>query len=88
MKNLTPEQKKLQREYNRCQTVKDSASRGQQIMRPRYLPDGTSEYTQTQKEAYAKYQGYIDRANARMAEIRQHVVEHYPEAIGAWLKLY
>lgn len=88
MKNqLTPEQKKLQREYNRMQTVIDSASRGQQIMRPITLPDGSRGYTETQKAAYAKYQGFIDRAHVRMAEIRQQVVETAPNTIGSYLKL-
>lgn len=83
---LTPEQKKLQREYNRMQLVVNSASRGQQLMRPQTLPDGTRGYSEQQHEHYAKYQGYIDRANTRMAEIRQHVVEHYPEMVNEWLK--
>lgn len=67
MKNLTPEQKKMEREYARMESVVASASKGQQSLRPR---GSNGEYSQFQQECYAKYQSQIETAQTRMRELK------------------
>lgn len=67
---MTPEQKKMQREYDRMQRVIDGASRGQQMLRPQTLPDGSSGYSEQQRTFYAQYQEKIDRATKRQQELK------------------
>jgi len=67
MKNLTPEQKKMEREYARMESVIASASKGQQSMRPR---GSNGEYSQFQQECYARYQSQIEAAQTRMRELK------------------
>lgn len=67
MKNLTPEQKQMEREYARMESVVASASKGQQSMRPR---GSNGEYSQFQQECYAKYQSQIEAAQKRMRELK------------------
>lgn len=67
---MTPEQKKIQREYDRMQKVIDGASRGQQMMRPQTLPDGSRGYSEQQQSFYAQYQDKIERAMKRQQELR------------------
>lgn len=49
---------------DRQQTIIDSATRGQQMIRP--LSTG---YTDSQREAFSTYQGFIDRAKDKMARL-------------------
>jgi galactokinase len=67
MKNLTPKQKQIEREYARMESVVASASKGQQSMRPR---GSNGEYSQFQQECYAKYQSQIEAAQKRMRELK------------------
>lgn len=62
---MTPEQKQMEREFKRMQLVVQSASKGQQMIRP-----NANGYTETQRKTYADYQIRIDRANARIAELK------------------
>jgi len=68
---MTDEQKKMQKEYDRMQRVIDGASRGQQMMRPQTLPDGSRGYSEQQHKFYAQYQDKINRATKRQQELRQ-----------------
>lgn len=63
---MTPKQKQMEREYKRLLSVVESASKGQYMIRP-----NANGYTEAQHKTYADYQGYIDRANARITELKQ-----------------
>lgn len=68
MKNLTPEQKKMEREYARMESVIASASKGQQSLRPR---GSNGEYSQFQQECYATYQAQIQAAQTRINQLKE-----------------
>jgi hypothetical protein len=70
MKNLTTEQKRMEREYNRMQSVIDHATKGQQLMRPI-----NGKYSEFQHAAYATYQGHINAAQCRMRQLEEIVKE-------------
>lgn len=62
---MTPEQKKLDREYKRMLSVIQSATKGQAWIKPN--ADG---YTDAQNAMYNEYQKRIDKAFARIAELK------------------
>lgn len=62
---LTPEQKKLDREYNRLLKVIEGAERGKGFIRP--LATG---YTDAQHAMYAKYNKIIESAFAKIADLK------------------
>jgi hypothetical protein len=70
MKNtkLTPEQKQMEREYRRMQSVIDHAVKGQQSIK--VLSDSV-DYVEFQKAAYATYQSHIDAAKTRMMQLEE-----------------
>jgi hypothetical protein len=56
----------MEREYKRQQTIITHAQKGQNFIRP-----NANGYTEQQYADYAKYQGFIDRATARMEEMEE-----------------
>ena len=76
---MTSEQKKLQREYTRMQSVVASASKGQEFISRQLhlLRDSdilTDSYRASKQADYAKYQAAKDRANARIIELKSLAV--------------
>lgn len=70
MKNLTPEQKKMEREYARMESVIASASKGQQSLRP-----VNGAYSQFQQDCYATYQAQIQAAQTRINQLKEDARE-------------
>lgn len=66
MAKLTTEQKQMEKEYKRLLSIIESARKGQNWIRP-----NAEGYTERQMADYAKYQGFIDRANERIAELKR-----------------
>jgi len=70
MKNLTAEQKQMEREYARMESVIASASKGQQSLRP-----VNGEYSQFQQDCYATYQSQIEAARTRIEQLKEKARE-------------
>lgn len=65
---MTTEQKQMEREYKRQQSIIEHARKGQSLIR---WPANGSDYSEQQYADYAKYQGFIDRATARIRELEE-----------------
>jgi hypothetical protein len=63
---LTTEQKKMNREFARLTGIINSATRGQQMIRP-----NAGGYTNDQQATWDKYQGFIERAAAKIADLER-----------------
>lgn len=73
---------KMEREYKRMRSVIASARKGQEFLQRTLsiLENGNStiltpEYRQKKADEYAKYQGFIDRANNRITELKREALQ-------------
>ena len=73
MKNLTPEQKKMEREYSRLNRVIESARKGQLFAQKTsaLIPEQLAKY----QAFYDEYQSKINTAEARMRELKASAQE-------------